>query len=363
MTDGAAPRKRRALFNWKAIVGILLSVAGLWYALRDVDLHEVAREIGHADPLLYLLSVFLATAVFWIRGWRWGTLLSSIAPRTSYRSLVAATTIGFMGNNLMPARIGEFARAYAFSRMEKVTIVASFGSLVVERLFDAIGIIGLLFFTMTMPDVPDVTNLGGYNFSALGRTVGGLAVAGLILAIALVVFPARTVSFVETYFARFLPTAIRRPFVDALEAFLSGLTALRSPGILGIATLQTAVLWLFNALGFWIAFKAFGIDLPFTAALLLQSVIALFVSVPSGPGFWGLYELAARVVLVDAYGISREKAIGFAIGFHIGGFIPVTLIGLYYAWRLGISLREVEASEEVVEEAVEATLPLDHRPL
>ena len=123
---------------------------------------------------------------------------------------------------------------------------------------------------------------------------------------------------------------------------------------------QTLFLWLFNACGFWVAFKAFGIELPFTAALLLQSVIALFVSVPSGPGFWGLYEGAARIVVVSAYGIPLDKATGFAIGFHLGGFIPVTVIGLYYAWRLGISLREVEVSEEVVESAVEDALPPDH---
>lgn len=360
MTAVAAPRKKRSYFDWKAVLGISLSIAALWYALRDANLHEVAREIGRADPLLYLLSVFLATAVFWIRAWRWGTLLSDAAPNTAFRSRVEATVIGFMGNNLLPARIGEFARAYAFSRMEKVTIVASFGSLVVERMFDAIGIIAILFIMMAMPDVPDITNLGGYNFSAVGRTLAVLVLFGLALGIALVLFPARTVAIVEKYFARFLPAAIRRPFVDALEAFLSGLTALRSPGIISLATAQTAVLWLFNGLSFWVAFKAFGIDLPFTAALLLQSVIALFVSVPSGPGFWGLYEAAARVVLVDAYAIPREKAMGFAIGFHIGGFIPVTLLGLYFAWRLGISLREVESSEEVVEEAVEATLPSDH---
>lgn len=360
MTAGNAPAKRRSLLNWKAVVGILLSIAGLWYALRGVDLREVVREISHADPLLYLLSVIFATAVFWIRAWRWGTLLSGAAPRTSFRSRLAATTIGFMGNNLGPARVGEFARAYAFSKMEKVTIVASFGSLVVERLFDAIGVVGLLFITMAMPDVPDVTNLGGYDFSALGRTLGALVLVGLVLGIALVIFPARTVAFVEKYPARLLPHSIRRPFVDALEAFLSGLNALRSPGIIGVAMVQTAVLWIFNAAGFWIAFKAFGIDLPFTAALLIQSVIALFVSVPSGPGFWGLYELAARVVLYDAYAIPLEKTTGFAIGFHLGGFIPVTLIGLYFAWKLGISLREVEESEEVVEQAVEDQLPPGH---
>lgn len=351
--------KRRSLFDWKAVVGILLSIALLWYALRNVSFHEVVAEMKRADPLLYILSVIAATIVFPVRAWRWRTLLVPTAPDTSFRSRFAATTIGFMGNNILPARVGEFARAYAFSRMENITMVASFGSLVVERLFDAIGVVGLLFIAMSLPDVPDITKIGGRDLSALASTLAVLVGIAMALAVALVLFPERTVAFVEKRVARWLPRVIRRPFVDALEAFLSGLTVLRSPVLLTGAMVQTIVLWLLNAVGFWIAFKTFGIDVGFSGALLLQSVVALAVSIPSGPGFFGPFEAAALFVLTEAYGVANDKAISFAIGFHLGGFIPVTVIGLFYAWRLGISLREVEASEDVVETAVEEVMPHD----
>jgi glycosyltransferase 2 family protein len=358
LTD-AAPRKRRKLFDWKAIVGIALSVLLLWYAFRNVDWHEVVAEVRRADPFFYLLAVIAAFGVFPIRAWRWKTLLQPTAPDTSFRSRFAATTIGFMGNNVLPARIGEFARAYAFSRMEKITVVGSFGSLVVERLFDAIGVIGLLFVAMSLPGVPDITNIGGRDLTAVANTLAVLISFGLVLGVSLVIAPSGTVRFVEKYVARFLPESFRRPFVDALEAFLSGLSVLRSPVLLSAATLQTIVLWLFNAVGFWLAFKTFGIDVGFSGALLLQSIVALAVSVPSGPGFFGPFEVAALAVLEHAYGVPHEKAIGFAIAFHIGGYIPVTVVGLLYAWRLGISLAEVEQSEEYVEEEVEKTMPHD----
>lgn len=354
-----APGKRRSLFDWKAVVGILLSVALLWYALRGVDPQAVFRELRRADPIYYLLAVIAATAVFPIRAWRWRTMLQPTAPDTTFRSRFAATTIGFMGNNILPARIGEFARAYAFAKMERITIVGSFGSLVVERLFDAIGVVGLLFVAMSLPGVPDITNVGGRDLSALANTLAVLVGIGLVLGVSLVLLPTRTIQFVEKYPARLLPQTIRRPFVDALEAFLSGLAVLRSPPLASAATVQTIVLWLFNAVGFWLGFKTFGIDVGFSGALLLQSIIALAVSVPSGPGFFGPFEFAAVLVLEGAYGIPHEKAISFAIAFHIGGFIPVTVIGLYYAWKLGISLREVEASEEIVETEVEKTIPHD----
>jgi len=353
-----APTKR-SWFDWKAVLGILLSIGLLWYALRDVNAAEVLAELKRADPLLYLASVFAATIVFPIRAWRWRTLLVPIAPDTTFRSRFAATSIGFMGNNILPARVGEFARAYAFSRMESVTMVGSFGSLVVERLFDAIAVVGFLFVTMALPDVPDISRIGDRDLSALANTLAVLVGLALVLGLALVFAPGRTVAFVEKYVARWLPGAIRRPFVDALEAFLSGLNVLRSPVLLSAALAQTVFLWLVNALGFWLAFRAFGIDVPFSAALLIQSAVALAVSVPSGPGFFGPFEWAAKFILVGAYGIGADKAISFALGFHIGGFIPVTVIGLYYAWRLGISLRDVEHSEEAVEEAVERTIADD----
>jgi glycosyltransferase 2 family protein len=354
-----ATRKKKPLINWKAIVGVALSVLLLWFALRHVDPQKVLAELKLADPFYYILAVAAAYGVFPLRAWRWKTLLQATAPDTSFRSRYAATTIGFMGNNVLPARIGEFARAYAFSKMERITVVGSFGSLVVERLFDAIGVVGLLFVAMSLPGVPDVTNIGGRDLTTLVNTLGVLVVLGIILGVSLVIVPTATVRFVEKYIARFLPESFRRPFVDSLEAFLAGLSVLRSPILLTTATVQTIVLWLFNAVGFWLAFKTFGIDVGFAGALLLQSMIALFVSVPSGPGFFGPFEFAAVAVLQHAYGVPNEKAISFAIGFHIGGFIPVTVVGLYYAWRLGISLREVEESEEIVEEAVEKTIPND----
>jgi hypothetical protein len=76
--------------------------------------------------------------------------------------------------------------------------------------------------------------------------------------------------------------------------------------------------------------------------------------VPAAPGFFGVWEGAARLVLVEMWAVEVNKALGFAIGFHIGGFVPVTLIGLYYAWRLGLSLSDVKESDAVVEHAVEA---------
>lgn len=359
MSVAGTGRRRRSILDWRALIGIGISVALLWWAFHEEDPAAIWMELKTADPLLYLLAAAAATGVFWIRAWRWKSILSAAAPDTTFRSRFAAVSIGFMGNNVLPLRVGEFARAYALSRAEPVPIVASFGSLVIERLFDGIFVVLLLFVAMAMPSFPMMQLGDGNTYIALARGIGIMIALALGLLFLLVWKPDQAVRVCERIVDALLPDSLQRPIIDALEAFLSGVGALRNPLLVLKTSAWSLVLWIFNAVGFYIGLRAFGLDLPFTAALFLQSAVALAVSIPSGPGFFGPFEGAARFVLVDMFGGEATHALAYAIGFHIAGFIPITLIGFYYAWRLGLSLREVSDSEQVVEEQVEEQTGVD----
>ena len=365
--SGGAPRKsRRRLLDWKAVVGIAISAGALWFTFRGMELRDVFTELAAADPLLMLLSAAAVTGVFWIRAWRWRAILKPIGD-TPFRSRFSAVTIGFMGNNLLPARIGEFMRAYALSRQEPIPLVASFASLVIERLFDGVLVVTLLFVAMSMPGFPafDVAETipiigldGGVRLATLARGMAVFVGAAVLILFALVLMPTRAVRTIERV-VRILPLSFRRPIIDALEAFLAGVSVLRDPGLLLRTAGWSTFLWLFNAVGCWIAFRAFGFELPFVAAVFFQSAIALAVSVPAGPGFIGVYHAMAAFVLANLWGEPDVNARAFAVGFHLVGFIPVTVIGLYYAWRMGLSMGEVTSSEEVVEDAVERRSGVD----
>ena len=80
------------------------------------------------------------------------------------------------------------------------------------------------------------------------------------------------------------------------------------------------------------------------------------MAVPSSPGFFGPFEAAAKLGL-GLWGVAADKAVSFAVGFHLGGFIPVTLLGLYYIGRLNLRWSEMRHSEEIVEDREEETLP------
>jgi glycosyltransferase 2 family protein len=353
-------RRSAGLGGWKAVVGVAVSVALLYYAFRGVALGEVLREIAQADAGLLLLGTASVTAVFWIRAWRWRAILLPIR-ETSFHGRFAAVSIGFMGNNLLPARLGEFMRVLSLSRLERIPVVASAGSLVVERLLDAIFVIGFLFLAIVLPGFPGLGSPGGgaIDFAALALLLG-VAVAGALLVLfALVLFPQRTVAVIERVVERLLPVRARRLIIDSLIAFLSGLGVLRDPALLARALAWSAVLWLINGFGFWMGLRAFGLDLPFAGALFFQSCIALGVSVPSAPGFFGTYHAAARVVLVGLWALPEVTAVAFAGAFHLAGFIPITLIGLYFAWRTDFSFRAAQHSEEIVEEQIEEAAGID----
>lgn len=351
MNEGGAPPSRSAFLDWKALLGIAISVGLLWFAFRGVHPAEVLERVRRADLVLLALAAVLATVLFPLRALRWRPLLRPVHPGSRFRPRFAATCIGFMANNLLPARVGEFARAFALSRLEPVRVSASFGSLVVERMFDGIVIVLLLLGSLAWPGFPEVS---GRDFSggALWFGVAFLAVFAVMLAV--VARPEQSVRWFENTLARLLPRAIRRPVVDALEAFLDGIAAIRDWRLVLQAFAWSVVIWLTASLSFWVGMLAFGIRLPFVAATFLMAIISLAVSIPSAPGFFGVFEAAARVGLVEVWGVATGPAVAFAIGFHLAGFIPVTLMGLYYVWRLGLSWRDVEHSEAAVETAVEA---------
>lgn len=345
-------------FDWKAVLGLAITAFLLWFVLRGVDFAEVWVRVREGDALLLLAAVVVATLGFVIRAMRWKILLAPLKPDTSLRSRFAAVSVGFMANNVLPARIGEFARAYTFSRVEPVSVSGTFGTLVVERVLDGVTLLGILLFAISWSTFPAAGILAeGPIRAAVNVVMGGIGLM-MVGIVVLLVRPRAFVRIAERV-ALWLPGDFARPIVDALEAFLDSLTVLRSPVLLAKAVLWSIGFWVFHGTSFWLGMLAFGIrpQDSFIAALFTESVVAFGVAVPSAPGFFGTFHWAANWALSDVYGVEAARSLAFAFGYHLGGWIPITLIGFWYAWKLGLSLGDVSRSEERVEEAVEAQHP------
>jgi len=337
--------------DWKAFLGIAVTVFLLWYIQRDVPFADVWANVRNANWLLLLAAVAVATAGFGVRAIRWKYLLEPVLPDSSLRNRYAAVNVGFMANNLLPARVGEFARAYALSKVEPVRMSAAMGSLVVERVLDGIVLLGILLGSMASPGFPDAASLeGGPLATAMDMIVIGV-LALIVILIGLIVFPRAVVRLGERV-ARLLPGDYERAVVDALEAFLKSLAVLRSPRLLGLSFLWSVGFWLFHGLSFWLGMLAFGIHVGLSAAYFTEAVVGFVVAAPAAPGFFGTFHFGAGWAL-SVFGVPEARSLAFAYGYHLGGFIPVTVIGLWYAGRIGMSLGEVGSSGARVEDAVE----------
>lgn len=336
--------------GWGTAVGLVLSLLLIYWALHDVSFQELWDHLRAADLPLLLLAIGVQTSAFLIRALRWRVFLRPAIAQPSYRARFASTCIGFMANNLLPARVGEFARAYALSRVQPISVSASLGSLVVERIFDALILAALLAAPLLIPGFAAGALSGDRFGSRLALVIvlfGGLA---LVLG-TLIRKPELVITLFEKTVGRILPHRLSERMTEVMGSFIAGLGALRSPALIAAGVFWSVVHWAWAGLAYFFGLLAFDITRPgYLGALFLQSVNAFAVAIPSSPGFFGPFEASVRLALTP-FDVAPSRAASFAIAFHIGAFLPVTLLGLYYVGRLGLSWTEVEHSEEIVEGA------------
>ena len=325
-----------------------MSAVLLWWVFRGEDLGEIGRQIALANPALLILAGAIATAGGLIRALRWRLLLEPLGVPISLNTRWKALNIGFAVTNLALGRVGELARPFALSKMAPVSTSAALGTVVLERVLDMVALLILLLMTLLAPAFPsDATMFGrpiGYAVAA--ALVIGFVALGLVTS--LVFWPDRAVRAVRSIGDR-LPGKAAGRVVEAVEALLTGLDLIRQPAALLKALLWSLLLWVWMAASFWTAFRAFEIDLGFTAALFTQCVVAVFVAIPAGPGFIGTLQAGVLVAVSGVFNISETEALSMSLGYHLVGYIPVTLLGVYYGWTLRLrysSIRRARTAEE-----------------
>lgn len=341
--------------NWRSLFGAVVGVAFLVWALHGIPFDQVWLHIRNANPWYLLGASVAGTLIFPLRAPRWRIILSPVAAGLPLGMLWRAIAIGMMGNNVLPARVGEPLRAFALSReTKKVPFSAAFASLAVDRIFDATCVLLLMAVATLDPSLPKGETFAGYSIAKVigsGAALALVAISGLYL---IVFFTERAILVWEWVARKIAPTYEERGR-RILLSFASGLTVLRDP-MKFLSTMAWAiVMWLMNALAFWLGFKAVGIEVSYSAALMLQGLIAIGVAVPALPGFFGVFEKFAQLGL-GIYGIDRTLATSWAISYHMLTWMPITIIGIYYFVTLGLKLSDMNATSEEDEIASHAPL-------
>ena len=326
---------------WQALLGIVVSATLLWWSLKDVNFAEVLLHLREARLFPIIVGIVMATLTFVLRIFRWQLLLrAEDGSRLPPGPLWHAIAMGFMANNVLPLRIGEVVRTFAATRLAGVRFTAALSSIAVERMFDALTVGFFLGLGLLLAGLPADAEVGGVHMGRLATLVGVAAVTGLALAGAVVAFPRAA----EAAIRKVVPfKGLADRLVTIIEGIRQGLSALQSPvRILGVILWSLAI-WGLSALSFYVMFAAFGIEVSFAGALLMQSLIMFGIAVPSTPGYVGVFE-APIIAVLGLYHVDASLAATYAFTYHITTFIPITLLGAWSVARTNIGLRDLRRS-------------------
>ncbi len=316
--------------SWRLWLGLGVSAVFLLWAFHQVNQPaQILLTLGAADYRLLGPAVGLYFLGVWWRAVRWRLLLAPLG-QVPARRLFPLLAIGYMVNDLLPARLGEIARVYALGRQERVSRSAALATIAVERLFDGLTLLGFFGLAWLMaPSAGPVPSLVGWaGLLFVGATVG---VFGLALAPGLG-------HWLAGWLVRVLPARLRERAVAVIALFLEGLRALRSARLLGLVVVTSVLAWLCEALMYYALALGFGLPRTFPPYLLTLAVVNLGTMIPSSPGYIGTFERLGQISL-GLFGVDPALALSYLLVLHAALYVPITVVGLYYFWRLNFTFR------------------------
>ena len=346
--------------NWRFWAGVLVSVVALGLLVLLVDRRELAEALLTANYWYLAPAIALYFLGQWFRALRWQYLLAPIT-RVSAGRLYPVIIIGYMANNVLPARLGELVRAVYLSQREKeVSVPASIATLSVERLYD-----GLTLLAMGAVAAPILLAAGLFSEASLAYqstavilmvgVIGSFVVA--LLALTALATSRRAVDWLIAATA-ILPARFRSMAVEVVHGFVEGLATLNSPRKHAILFLGSLPVWLAEAGVYLIVAYSFNLDAWFgsfwllAAAILLVTVTSnLVTAVPASIGGIGPFEVVAQQTLV-ALGIGAAAAAAYTVAVHlIALWLPVNIAGLALLFWHNLSLRRLTALPETETES------------
>ena len=333
--------------RWQFWVGLVISLIFLYVALRGLHIQDIWGAVQGANYWWLIPGVLAYFLGVWARAWRWHYLLRPVKA-ISTREMFPIVAIGYMGNNIFPARAGEVLRAVVLKRREGVSISSSLATIIVERIFD--GVVMLSFIFLNLPELARLSEDSGLvgSIRAVALAGTGAFLAALLVFLLAAMFPRKSARIVEVLVQRFVPKRFHSVVLDLAGLFLGGLASLRTPREALMVFATSVVIWLFETGKYWFVMHAFPLQVSFFALMLMNGIVNLATTIPSAPGYVGTFDAPGIAVLV-AYGVDHALAAGYTLVLHVALWLPITALGAFYLTREGIRWKEaVEKTRQEV---------------
>jgi uncharacterized protein (TIRG00374 family) len=329
------------LKRWQFWLGVMISAVFLYFALRGWELDRAWLALRTANYGWIIPGVVVYFFGVWARTWRWHYMLRPIKAVPLVR-LFPVVVIGYMGNNIYPARAGELIRAYVLRQKEEVSISASLATIIVERIFD--GVIMLLFVFVSLPLTPMPVGLRRVVVLFSLLFFGALAIFFVIAA-----RPARSQVVYNWFIARLVPPRYQDLARGLLDRFMDGLHCLRSGKDVLMIFATSLVIWLAETVKYWFVMHSFDFSVPFYVLMLMNGVVNLATTIPSAPGYVGTFD-APGIEVLKQFGVDRAIATSYTLVLHAALLLPITLLGFYYMGRESISWEDFGTATRIEKE-------------
>ncbi|HUN22502.1 MAG TPA: lysylphosphatidylglycerol synthase transmembrane domain-containing protein [Anaerolineales bacterium] len=333
--------------KWQFWVGMLIGAIFIYWTFNGLDWKGALDAALHANYWWVIPGVLAYMAGVWFRAWRWHYLLKPVKP-ISTNQMFPIVTIGYMGNNIFPARAGEVLRAWLLKHKHDIPISASLATIVVERIFD--GITMLAFVVFNLNELARLQGDSGYLGSIQQVALyGTLAFGGaLLIFILAAMFPQVARRIYHPLIEKLLPKNFGIKVLGIADQFMDGLASLRSPLNVLMVLISSLAVWLAETLKYWFVMLGFNFSVSFFALMLMNGVANLATTIPGPPGNAGTFDAPGIAVLV-AYGVPKEIATSYTLVLHIALWIVPTLLGAFFFLREGLSWDKVQEMQKEVE--------------
>jgi uncharacterized protein (TIRG00374 family) len=317
--------------RWYFWIGVIISVFFLFLALRGLELGTVWDTIQRATYWWLIPAVLVYFLAVLARTWRWHYLLQPVKPIPT-REIFAPVCIGYMGNNVFPARAGELLRAVVLKRQLEVSISASLATILVERIFDGIVVLGFVFL-----NIGSVITKDEFRYITLWGAAIFITVFLILLLAA--IFPHNIKSIVKKTVNIISPVIWREKLISFFSRFIDGLSSLRSPKALTKVLGVSLVIWIIESSVYWLVMQAFSFNVGFLNLVFLNGVVNLVTTLPSAPGYIGTFE-APGIAILKLFEVPGAEAAGFMLVLHAVLWLPITLVGAALLFKSGIQMDE-----------------------
>ncbi|MBL8095862.1 MAG: flippase-like domain-containing protein [Anaerolineales bacterium] len=317
---------------WVGMIVTIASLVYIWQTLQGEALSEFWANLGKGQYGWLLVGFAMQALSVIARSQRWQALLGL---RGKLWTAFWAQGIGFLFTNILPLRLGEPARVLVMSERAKLPLVQVAVTAVIERALDVATTVLLLLFVLPFMDVPPIV-------AQSGLTLGVVVLIGLVALPIVVRFEKKIATLVAAagQRVRWLPVG---GLLKRWDEFVIGLQPLTRPAMAAQILLWSAISWTFSVMMFVCGLWVFQPEGTLIEATFMIVTLAFAITVPSSPGFFGVYQAAGQFALATAFGAKYDAAtaLACAMACWVGYYAATTTIGAIGVTQIGASFAEL----------------------